>query len=176
MNTQEWLDKVTGSEAALQHWLERQYIGEVTASHRIEGLCEHDDLSNKWSVVLNKIAGDEAQHAAWIKQLLVNRNYEVPEVSIVDAEKRYWKPVFKGANNLDDLLAAGAHAEDMRLKRIVALSTSDKVDKDIRDTFRRIRIDEEWHAAAFTMMASPQALERMSKHHEAGLEALGLEI
>lgn len=176
MTVNEWLDKVTASDANMKHWLTRQYIGEVTASHRIEGLCEHEDLSNKWTVVLNKIAGDEAQHAAWIKQLLVNRGYEVPEVSIIDAEKRYWKPVFDNVRNLDEMLAAGAHAEEMRLKRIVALSASDKAGTDIRDTFRKIRIDEEWHAAAFKMMASTSAYDYMSQYHEAGLDALGLEI
>jgi len=174
--TQEWLNKVTNSKDELNHWLTRQYIGEVTAAHRIEGLQEHEEVDGKQRYLLGKIAMDESQHASWIKQLLINRGLELPEVTLQDAEKRYWKPVFDNAWGADDCFAAGAHAEEMRLHRIKAIVASEEIDEDIRKVFRAILPDEEWHAKAFKHLASEEALVKMKPHHEAGLKLLGLEV
>lgn len=93
MNTQQWLDKVTSSKEELHHWLERQYIGEMTAALRIR-----------------------------------------------------------------------------------ALADSDKVDADIREVFRKILPDEEFHEKAFGAMSDDESIEFMREKHEAGLDLLGLEI
>ena len=63
MNTQQWLDKVTSSKDELHHWLERQYIGEMTAAKRIRKLA--DEAPEKFKPVINRIADDEAQHGTW---------------------------------------------------------------------------------------------------------------
>ena len=67
-------------------------------------------------------------------------------------------------------------AEGMRLVRIRALAESDKVDKDIRNVFRKILPDEEFHEKAFGAMSDDEAIKYMQDKHEAGLDMLGLEI
>lgn len=172
MNTQQWLDKVTSSKSELHHWLERQYIGELTAAKRIRKLA--DEAPEKFKPVLNRIASDEALHAFWVGELLVNRAITIP--AIEHAEDRYWKPILSELDTFEKTAAAGHHAEGMRLVRIRALAESDKVDEDIREVFSRILPDEEFHEKAFGAMTDDQSIEVMRDKHAAGLELLGLEI
>ena len=172
MNTQEWLDKITGSKVELQHWLERQYIGEITAAHRIAQLVT--DAPDKFKPVISKIANDEAQHAIWVGQLLLDRDIAIPEIK--DTDNRYWKPILSEIDSFEKTAAAGHHAEGMRLVRIRALANSNKVDEDIREVFRKILPDEEFHEKAFGAMSDVDSIEFMRGKHEAGLEMLGLEI
>ena len=172
MNTQQWLDKVTSSKEELHHWLERQYIGEMTAATRIHKLTE--EAPEKFKPVLQKIAVDEALHACWVMELLVNRGINVP--SIEHAEDRYWKPILSELDTFEKTAAAGHHAEGMRLVRIRALADSDKVDADIRAVFAKILPDEEYHEKAFGAMTDADSVEFMRDKHEAGLDLLGLEI
>lgn len=172
MNTQQWLDKVTSSKDELHHWLERQYIGEMTAATRISNLAE--DAPEKFCRLLYKIATDEAQHAEWVEELLVTRGIQLPEIE--HAEDRYWKPILSELDTFEKTAAAGHHAEGMRLVRIRALVESDKVDSDIREVFRKILPDEEFHEKAFGRMSDNEAIKYMQDKHEAGLEMLGLEI
>lgn len=172
MNTQQWLDKVTSSKDELHHWLERQYIGEMTAAKRIRKLA--DEAPEKFKPVINRIADDEAQHAFWVGELLVARNIQIPLIE--HPEDRYWKPILSELDTFEKTAAAGHHAEGIRLVRIRALAESDKVDSDIREVFRKILPDEEFHEKAFGRMSDNEAIKYMQDKHEAGLEMLGLEI
>jgi rubrerythrin len=172
MNTQQWLDKVTSSKDELHHWLERQYIGEVTAAQRISQLVQEAPI--KFKPVLAKIAADELQHAMWVWELLAIRDIELPKID--HAEDRYWKPILSELDSFEKTAAAGHHAEGMRLVRIRALADSDKVDEDIREVFRRILPDEEYHEKAFGAMSDSESIKVMKDKHDAGLEMLGLEI
>jgi rubrerythrin len=172
MNTQEWLDRVTSSNAELQHWLERQYIGEVTAGQRIAKLAT--EAPAKFAPVLAKIAADEMQHAMWVWELLAIRDIATPKIE--HAEDRYWKPILNELDTFEKTAAAGHHAEGMRLVRIRALANSDKVDADIRAVFAKILPDEEYHERAFGAMSTDAAIAEMLDKHEAGLALLGLEV
>ena len=172
MNTQQWLDKITSSKDELHHWLERQYIGEITAAKRIYKLA--NEAPEKFRPVLTKIAIDEGSHACWVGQLLVSRGIPLPEIE--HPEDRYWKPILSELDTFEKTAAAGHHAEGMRLVRIRALAESDNVDEDIRNVFRKILPDEEFHEKAFGKMSNDTAIKYMQDKHEAGLDMLGLEI
>jgi rubrerythrin len=172
MNTEQWLDKVTSSKEELHHWLERQYIGEITAAKRIRKLA--DEAPAKFKPVINRIADDEALHAFWVGELLVTRGIAVP--AIEHSEDRYWKPILSELDTFEKTAAAGHHAEGMRLVRIRSLADSDKVDEDIRNVFRKILPDEEFHEKAFGKMSDSESINYMQDKHQAGLDMLGLEI
>jgi rubrerythrin len=173
MNTEQWLNKVLSSKEELNHWLQRQYVGEVTAANRIHSLALAAPY--KHFKVLSKIASDELNHATWVLDLLEAR--EIPLPKIESAEDRYWKPILGEAeDDFDKTAAAGFHAEGMRLVRIRALANDARVDQDIRDVFARILPDEEYHEKAFGAIASERAKAVMANKHEEGLNRLGLEI
>jgi rubrerythrin len=172
MNTQEWLNKVISSEAELHHWLQRQYIGEVTAANRIHKLAVAAPY--KHFKTLSKIAIDELEHAKWVLDLLEARNIPIPKIET--PEERYWKPILNEADSFDKTAAAGFHAEGMRLVRIRALAADPRVAEDIRDVFTRILPDEEFHEKAFGAIASEKAKNTMAHKHQEGLDRLGLEI
>lgn len=174
MTTTEWLEKILASKEELEHWLVRQYIGEMTAVGRINTLVSKAPEKNR--AILRKICNDEFKHATWIFQLLVARGIDCPLVKKGDGEERYWKPVKQGMDTFEDTAAAGHYAEAMRLVRIRALAYSPKVDKDIRDVFLAILPDEEMHEKAFKSMTNQESLDKMKSKHEAGLALLGLEI
>ena len=171
--TEQWLDGILSSKAELDHWLERQYIGELTAAKRIRALA--DTAPEKFKPVINRIAGDETQHAFWVGMLLKTRGINTPNVDKADAEARYWKPILSELDTFEKTAAAGHHAEGMRLIRIRALAADERVDSDIREVFAKILPDEEFHERAFGAMTSKEAIEVTRNLHELGLELLGLE-
>ncbi len=170
--TQQWLDNVVSDKEALTHWLQRQYIGEVSAATRISKLARNAPYKHFKTLV--KISQDELNHASWVLKLLESRQIPIPEIE--SPESRYWKPVLKAADDFDNTAAAGFHAEGMRLVRIRALVEDSRVDSDIRDVFAKILPDEEFHESAFGAIASERAKLFMSTKHHEGLNRLGLEI
>ena len=48
--SKQWVEEVSKDPTKLQHWLERQYIGEELAARRLEELCTHPDLTDKQRV------------------------------------------------------------------------------------------------------------------------------
>ena len=169
-----WLEEVLASADKLDDWLVRQYIGEKLAAERIAELSMSKDLSEDAQIDILSIALDERTHAAWIKALLQHRALPIPDVSM--EKDRYWKEVLPNALTLDQKLAAGYHAETMRLHRIRLLASDKRVPGLISQIFRAILADEERHAEVFARYASVEAIAEMAEHHEAGLSALGLEI
>lgn len=176
--TAEWLAKILSSKEELHHWLKRQWIGEVTAHQRISNVADkyHGRISASTQQVLSNIATQELNHSLWIRDLLANRNIEMPVGSLGEGEKRYWEPVLKYMESFEEIAAAGHHAEAMRLVRIRALCECEEIDEDIRNVFKRILPEEVFHEAAFKRLSSPEALEKMSGKHQEGLRLLGLEI
>lgn len=170
--TQQWLDEVKADPAKLTHWLERQYIGEITAAKRIRKLAE--DAPEKFKPVINRIADDEAQHAFWVGELLVTRSIDIPVIE--HAEDRYWEPILNNLHSFEEITGAGHHAETMRLVRIRALAADTEIASDIRQTFSNILPDEEFHAKAFAAMSNESAIMSSKLLHEQGLDMLGLEI
>lgn len=167
-----WINEVKASTDKLNHWLGRQYVGEVLAANRISTLAER--VPAQWKPVLHRIADDEANHARWVLGLLTARGLPIPAVSYDGA--RYWEPILKDGMTVTQMLAAGAHAEEMRLHRIRALAVDPEIDEDIREVFQRILPDEEFHAKAFAAAAGPEAVASAVHQHHLGLEALGLEV
>lgn len=174
MNTKQWVDKILSNEGELIHWLKRQYIGEMGAAQRIRALAQFPDIPNRFKKVVEKIADDEDRHAEWVRDLLIARGIELPVLE--NMTERYWKPILEHAVDFDTMAAAGHHAEGMRLVRIRALAEDERVDSDIREVFRKILPDEEFHEKAFGAMSTQDAIQFMSDKHEKGLELLGLEI
>lgn len=169
--TEQWLDGILADKDKMNHWLERQYIGEITAATRIRKLSEA--APEKFRLVIKSIANDEARHASWIGGLLYPRGIAIPVIK--NAEERYWKPILSELDTFEKTAAAGYHAEGMRLIRIRALANDKRVDQDIRDVFSKILPDEEFHEKAFGAMTSEDAIELTRNLHELGLELLGLE-
>lgn len=167
-----WINEVLGSPAKLNSWLSRQYVGEMLAADRIKNLLPL--VEPRYKSVINKIANDETKHAKWVRGLLKSRNIPLPEVSY--KEDRYWKTVLAGKVNINELLAVGAHAEEMRLHRIRAIASDSRFDADIREVFSAILPDEERHAKGFAVAAGEVAVKATNKNHELGLKALGLTV
>ena len=167
--SKQWVEEVSKDPAKLQHWLERQYIGEELAARRLEELCTHPDLTDKQRPVIQRIAEEERLHSKWIAKLLPS----LPEVSY--DEDRYWSEIKLSELSLDELLAAGHHAEEMRLERIQAVVESN-LPKNIREVFAKILPMEKFHSRAFESLASKEALQATEEKHLAGRLALNLEI
>lgn len=171
----EWLLEIKASKDKFNHWLKRQYIGERLAAMRVFDLAQ--TLEGKQKKVFTKVANDEFKHSEWIFNILVNRGIPVPDVfeekKNFASTTRYWKHLETGMS-LEELFAAGAHAEEMRLHRIEALAKDKEIDSDIRATFKKILKDEQFHAKAFRKAAGEKAYSDAKGNHDAGLNALGL--
>ena len=89
--SKQWWESVKSNSSILEHWLKKQYYGEMTASNRMQDLLNNfgEQTSIKNRKILKKIMKQERQHADWIKQLLVDRNIEIKE----EYTDRYWNEV-----------------------------------------------------------------------------------
>jgi len=167
--SKEWVEEISQDSLKLHYWLERQYIGEELAARRLEELCKHPDLTDKQRPVIKRIALEERLHSKWIAALLPS----LPEVNY--DEDRYWSKINLSELSLDELLAAGHHAEEMRLERIQAVVESN-LPKNIREVFAKILPMEKFHSRAFGSLASEEALAKTEENHRAGMLALNLVI
>lgn len=167
--SKEWVEEISQDSLKLHHWLERQYIGEELAARRLEELCNHPDLTDKQRPIIERIAKEERLHSEWIAKLL-------PSLSEVNYDKyRYWSKVKLSKLSLDELLAAGHHAEEMRLERIRAVVESD-LPENIREVFAKILPMEKFHAKAFGSLASKKALENTKENQKLCMKAINLTI
>lgn len=170
--TEQWLEEIKASLAKLNHWLERQYVGEALAADRIEKLAAV--VEGRFQTVLTKIAQDESTHCEWVKGLLEARGIALPEITLDGT--RYWEPILDNLHSFEEIAGAGHHAETMRLVRIKALAADSDIAADIRRVFQAILPDEEMHAKAFAAMSSASAIETTRTLHAKGLEVLGLDV
>lgn len=167
-----WWAEVRGDRAKLLEWLRKQYHGEMLAAERVRKF--RDDFvpsESKWFATLGTIAEQEATHAEWVGELLRNRG-DTPQLQ--DKEERYWSVVLRDASTQADLAAAAAHAEEMRLERILVIAHDPSADADIREVFLRIEPEERFHAKAFRAMAGEAAMGRAIAAHEAGMAAINV--
>ncbi|MFO0594334.1 MAG: ferritin-like domain-containing protein [Myxococcaceae bacterium] len=168
----QWWAAVKVDAVAFEGWLLDQYRGEVTAAGRIEALRDAFAApGSKAARVLTVIAGQEREHAEWVAGLLRTRGV-TPKVEDVPA--RYWDAVLGQVRDLETGAAVGAHAEEMRLERIVAIASDPGAPADVRAVFARILPQERFHARAFRALASAAALEATAGAHHLGRELLGL--
>jgi len=172
----QWWTTVKSDDKLLNDWLLRQYRGEVTAASRIEHFrdryaCKANAFRAQAKRILTTIASQERQHAAWVLDLLHARGI-TPDIE--GAEERYWKETLPSVESFETGAAVGAHAEEMRLLRIRTIVEDDTAPEDIRDVFKRILKDEEFHARAFRDMAGEEAMSKTAGAHERGMALLGL--
>lgn len=168
----QWWAEVKHDAAAFEAWLLDQYRGEVTAAGRIEALRDAFAApGSRAARVLTVIATQERDHATWVATLLQARGV-TPRVEDVPA--RYWEAVLGQVRDLETGAAVGAHAEEMRLERIIAIAEDEETPRDVREVFARILPQERFHARAFRALASTAALEATANAHHLGRELLGL--
>ncbi len=170
----EWWNDTKNDQAAMIHWLQRQYVGEMAAVNLLSELLIKfgaEATAEEWDTVF-KVMNQEAKHGRWIKQLLDDRGIKPEPMATTD--RKYWAQVLPAVNSFAEAMAAGFHAESMRLQRIRAIvedTTMPKDMHDIQDVFTDILPDEEWHEQVFDRMRQGHELTR---YHEKGLEALNL--
>lgn len=169
--TKDWLEEVTNNSDKFNRWLERQYVGEMLAADRIRSLAE---MESPFKYTLKVVADQELVHAKWIRGLLIKRKIALPEVTLDGT--RYWEPILGELINLDELCAAGHHAEAMRLVRIRAIADCNEMPDDVRKIFKRIESDEAFHAEVFGLMSTEAAKTKTFDLHLKGLEMLGLTL
>jgi rubrerythrin len=170
--SQQWWNEIKLDGDELAHWLRRQYIGEMAAVNLLSEVLLRfgaEATPNEWANV-HKVMVQEAIHAKWMFEL-ADRQGVVLEHN-ASAERKYWAEVLPNVHNFRDAMAAGFHAESMRLERIrVIAHETDPKYKDFADTFARILPHEEWHEHVFNEMRQGREL---TPYHEKGLEALNL--
>jgi hypothetical protein len=169
--SKEWWQEVKSDPERMDAWLRRQYVGEIAAVNLLsELLIRHgsEATPEEWDTV-HKIMCQEATHGKWIKRVMDARGIK-PEPD-GDPQRRYWAEVRPHVNSFVDGMAAGFHAESMRLERIRTIVEDEDVPADIRKVFSDILPHEEWHEEAFDAMRQGREL---SRYHERGLQALNL--
>lgn len=170
-SSKQWWEETKADPQKLNEWLIKQYRGEATAAVRIREFAMAHAPSPKDQLTLGIIAGQELLHAEWVLELLKARGLE-PDLD--GAEERYWKETLPGIESFETGAGVAAHAEAMRLERIEVIANDPQAPKDVRETFRRIYADEQFHADAFSRMAGSDGLNRTRDNHEQGMKALGL--
>ena len=171
----QWWDVVRADPTKLNAWLVKQYFGELDAAKRIEAFrlrfCTPGSFEDR---TLRVIVKQEATHAEWVLKLLVDR---VPTAEMTRHEARYWAEVKPDQiDTFEQGCAIGAHAEEMRLRRIrvIANDYANGAHEDIRRVFQAILPEEEFHAAAFLRFTTDAAHQAAASAHADGLNALGL--
>lgn len=169
----EWWNETKSNTERLHDWLKDQYHGEVMAAERINFFIT-SKLEDGWQkrIVLT-IEKQEATHAEWIADLLVARKIEP---AILNKEERYWDMVESTNDSPEYSCAIAAHAEEMRLERIKVIAEDKEAPEDIREVFKKILIQERFHAKAFKTLCGNKYYAETAAQHAKGLEALGLII
>lgn len=174
--SQQWWDETKQSEEKIIHWLKNQYHGEAVAAERIRKFIL-PTMEGKYQFMVERIADDEDRHSKWIGELLLTRGI-TPK--ILEKEERYWKAVMTEdfSTNGNYAAAVAAHAEEMRLERIMVIMNDESITSykmmDIKQTFINIYKDELFHAKGFKLIAGDEYYNQASSNHAKGLEALGL--
>jgi rubrerythrin len=169
--SEQWWNEVKNDQTKLHEWLLKQYHGELTAAQRIFDM-QFDDTSPDHAGVLAKISLQESTHASWVADLLVSRGIDPNDHT---GTMRYWNQVEDAAISFESKAAIATLAEGMRLERIRVIAADEDAPEDIRNVFRLILVDEEWHEKAFASMTNQESIEAVRPFHNLGKEVLGLE-
>lgn len=173
--SKQWWDEVKNDSVKTERWLRKQWRGEVTAAVRIERLAnQYTELGSHERRVLCAIAIQEAQHAEWVRDLLITRGIFVSNATLHEATSRYWAETLPGIKDFATGTAVAAHAEKMRLERIQVIVDDEESDEDVREVFAKILKDELWHERAFRELSTSEALAATAGDYKLGREALGL--
>ncbi len=170
--SQDWYNEVLSDVNKFKHWLERQYIGEVTASTRIRAIADEQGDSRS-KAILETIAGQEDLHATWVASILAHYGYELPEIP--KEGSRYWDTVEEVQEDFFSKCAIASHAEGMRLERIRVICNDPRTNEFVRDIFQKILKDEVWHETAFRSLAGEDAMASTKPCHVKAKNLLGLE-
>jgi len=171
LTTKEWWNGVRDNPEELERWLKRQYVGELAAVNLLSQLLIRFGSQinpEQWDTI-HKIMSQEAVHGRWMKELMDVRGIKPEENA--SAERRYWNEVLPAVDSFEKAVAAGFHAENMRLFRIREIAADPQSPADIKETFTRILPHEEWHEEAFAAM---MGTANITEFHKKGLEALNL--
>ena len=169
--SQAWWDSIKTDPEKVNHWLKRQYQGEVSAASKIRELILCYPADANWQKVVEMIVNQEVDHAKWIADLLRARGIE--PVAEGDNE-RYWREPLNAITDWNSGCAVAAHAEEMRLARIQAICGDSTAPADILEVFQKILVQERFHAKAFRSFTTNEAYAATLASHEAGMNALGL--
>jgi len=181
----QWWTEVKANPEKLTKWLKKQYHGEITAHQRINKfietfLPESPELKaspqkTSFKQILTIISDQELTHAQWVGELLQKRGIEAKVLE--DKQERYWNETIPQVKDFATGAAVAARAEEMRLKRISAITNDTTLDKsfeDIQQVFAKILPQEQFHAKAFAKMAGNEAMKSVIEAHKQGMVAIGL--
>lgn len=171
-SSEQWWQELKLSPERQIDWLKKQYHGELLAAERVAKFRD-DSFGTEWFKTLDAIASQEAKHAQWVGELLQARGIEPQRLQ---KEERYWNITLAGVNAFEELAAAAAHAEAMRLERIKVIQADPETEPDIKAVFTQILREEEFHVSAFTRMAGDSALQAALAKHEAGMAAINVSM
>jgi len=164
--SEEWWQQTIADEEATIHWLQNQYHGEATAVERIREFSnDFVERDSKNARILDIIANQETNHAAWMGELLVARGVEPVLLNKVD---RYWSVNAPRIDSFENGAAVAAHTERMRLERLCVIAADVTAPADIRTTFERIVPQERFHERAFRKMAGEDAMLHTLDDHQRG--------
>jgi len=181
----DWWAGVLMTPGKLEDWLKRQYHSEASAVNRIGKLKEKAEAvgvregiegSNwyEWEALLKMISDDEAKHAGQVAKLMLMRGLE-PKI-LTEHRSKYFS---KFQENMDTsvlgMTAVAAYAELTSLTRFQAIMAHPETPIDIRNEFKTILFEEEFHYAAFRRLAGDAAMERAKFRHQQGLQAVQIE-
>lgn len=171
--TREWWYRVSNDPSLLVDWLKKQYHGELGAVDRIKRFADNYAPSTPHKETLYALAEQEEQHAQWVGELLMARGY-TPEV--LKRKERYWDETLPQIESWETGCAVAAHAETMRLERIMVIACDTWTHPDISEVFARILPDELGHVRTFKNYVKLSDFRQVVPGHVKGLEALGLVI
>lgn len=174
MNSEQWWQETKSNPDKLNHWLQRQYVGEYAAVNLLSQILLKfaHNMTVEEHRNIHSIMLQEALHANWMYELLQNRQL-IPEANS-EATQRYWHDVLPNVTCFKAAMQAAHQAENMRLFRIRAIANDPAAPSDIRETFKKILPHEEWHEEVFGKMQGDYVSSEISDAHQRGLNALNL--
>lgn len=173
--TENWWNKCLNDKEKLEHWLVGLYNNEKDAEERFidfaNTYCMNDQEAYNTFI---DIAGQEANHAKLVEEILKNRNISLYEKSSKDG--RYWRNTLPCICDMKTAAAIGAYAEGLSLKRMRVIIRDSNTPSDLIDLFKIIEPEEAYHAKALEKIATKYGMKSVKDCHDKGLESLGLKM
>ena len=164
-----WADKVVKSSRNTTYFLKRLFIGKFLGARRLEQLILEVD-NDDYRELLIKVFRNEKKHLLLIEGLLANRGIPLPRAGW--RKTRYWRPVLKAVNSVEEHFAIAYYITVEINKRTLAVETSKYTPPDIRVVFNTISADERQAISVFKLVTSTAALIAMKEVHQRGIDKL----